>query len=160
VADAAWQGSQHRPGQTAQDQAEHSNNGKAHTSRNSYIGGGWRLSSPTSLRRPSFLRPSPPFKDGRFLSSLRSISNCKPAACVSRARTMRRIRFDPISGRSDLVTGMEPLSTDATSSIFSDSGMNMRDLFAEDVRASFRPRRATSSSVKKTSAFSQRARSA
>jgi hypothetical protein len=77
---------------------------------------------------------------------------------------MERIRFDPtalqFAGRSDLVAGMEPLSTDATSSIFSDPGMNMRDLFAEDVRASFRQLRAPSSSVQKTSAFSQSARSA
>jgi hypothetical protein len=86
--------------------------------------------------------PSPPCKDGRTLSSLRSISNCKPAACVSGVRMMRRIRFDPtatqFAGRSGLVTGMEPLSTYATSSIFSEPGVNMRDLFAEDVRASFR----------------------
>ena len=98
---------------------------------------------PPGLWRPSFLRPVSPCKDGRTLSSLRSISNCKPAACVSGVRMMRRIRFDPtatqFAGRSGLVTGMEPLSTYATSSIFSDAGMNVRDLFAEDVHASFRP---------------------
>ena len=52
--------------------------------------------------RPSSA-PSPPCKDGRTLSSLRSISNCKPAACVSGARMMRRIRFDRRQPNSQVV---------------------------------------------------------
>jgi len=124
--------------------------------RNSYIRGAWSLPPPYQAPRG---RPSSPKGRPRpFFSTL----DLELETCRLRERSAHDAThsFDPtalqFAGRSDLVTGMGPLSTDATSSIFSESGMNMRDLFAEDVRASFRPPPAPSSSVQKTSVFSQR----